>query len=185
MTVHGCQLHGIKNTAADTEIGIRMDTDSGRQFICPFKADAINVLRQTVGVFLQDAVYLKPICIVYLDSQGIGNPEFLQIDHRLPHPLLFLQQGADFHGFPFTYPLDFRKTFRFFLHNTEGILSEFPDNSCRKRRAYPFYRPGSQIALDACSTKPPVSSRFSPSSRVRKVPTQVISSPSETSSNTV
>ena len=149
MPVHGRQLHSIQYAAADPEIGIRMYSDFGCQLIRPLKAYSVNILRQAVGVFLQDSINLQAVCIVNFNGQRIGNTEFLQVDHRLPHPLLFLQQSGDFHRLSLTYPLDLGKAFRFFFHNPEGILSEFPDDPGRKRRAHSFYRTGTEVSLNA------------------------------------
>ena len=143
------KLQGIKDAASDPKIGIRMNADSGRQFICPAEADTIDILRKAVGIFLQNMINLRPVGLVDLHRQRIGNPVFLEIDHCLAHFLFLFHLRADFHGLALADPLDLRKPFRFLFHDPEGISSELLHDPCGERRTDSPDGSGAQIPLDA------------------------------------
>ena len=149
ISVRRRELQGIKDAASDPEIGIRMNADPGRQLIRPPESDAVDILRKAVGIFLQNMIDLFLISLINLHRQRIGNPVFLQVDHRLAHFLFFFHLCADLHGPAFADPLDLRKALRLLFHDPEGISPEFLHNPRGKRGTDSPDGPGAQIPLDA------------------------------------
>ena len=67
MPLRHCLAQDIQNTAADTVIGVRVNTDFGSDFIRNLKTHALNIFRHFVRIFLQHAVQIITIGIINFD----------------------------------------------------------------------------------------------------------------------
>ena len=89
------------------------------------------------------------IFLINLCAQVQGNPIFLQKDHYFSHLCLLTYLRSDLPGFFLTDPLYLCQSFRFFLDNTQAVISKsFHDPACQ-RFTDSFNGTTSQITADA------------------------------------
>ena len=146
---HGLQQR-IINAAANPEIRIREYSHFLSNLICHFKSDALDVIRQAVGIFLDNAVHPGTVFVVDFEGQTHGDAVFLQKHHGLAHLLLGLHLLRNSLGHFFADSLYLCQTLRFFLNDAEGICLEPPHNAGSQCCTNTTDRAGSQIALHGC-----------------------------------
>ena len=124
-----------------------MDADSCGEFIRLAETDSVNIIRKLVRVFFQNPVESAAVGFINPHRQRVGNPVFLQIDHRFPHFVLFFHLGCNIHRLALADPLDLRQALRLFFDNPKRIRPESFHNPRRQRSADSFDRPGAEISL--------------------------------------
>ncbi len=122
----------IKDTAADTEIRIRMNTNLCSNLICRLKSHSRHMVRDLVRVLLYDTVHTLPVMLVNLCSQSRRYSIFLEEYHCLAHIPLFFHLRRNLPCLSLADPLDFRQPFRLLLDDAERILFKFLHNLSRQ-----------------------------------------------------
>ena len=84
VSVHGSLLQNILYTAFYSKIRISLDANPRRYLICSFKTNSVDIIRHAVRIFLEHAVYLSAILIIYLHSQIHIDAVLLQKNHGFP-----------------------------------------------------------------------------------------------------
>ena len=115
----------IQNSALDSEIGVRQNSGPGGNLIRHLKADSRNVVRQLVGILLNNPVHGRAVFPVDFRRQIHGHAVVLKEHHGLAHIPLFLDLLPDGHGHLFADPLDLGQTLRLLLHDSEGVFLKF------------------------------------------------------------
>ena len=138
---------GIKDTAANPEIRICKDSYPLSNLICHLKSHALNIVRQLIGIFFNNAVQAGTIFVVDFQSQIHGNPIFLQKHHRLTQILFRFHLLRNRHGHFLTDSLYLSQPLRLLLDNAKGICLKPADNPGRQSRSHTFHSAGSKIAF--------------------------------------
>ena len=124
-----------------------MYSDSGCDLICNLKTHSADILSQTIRILLKNTVYSLSVLLINLCPQIQRNPVFLQKDHGTAHICLLSHLFCDLHCFFLADPFNLCQTFRFFLHDPYGIISETSYNPCSKCRTDSLNSTGAQITL--------------------------------------
>ena len=98
MTVCRRLQEHIQDTCFYPVIGICENSHFPGYFVCHFKANARNIVRQTIGIFLDNAVQLRAIFLINFSSQIQGDAVVLKKHHGLTHIPLFLNLFSDSHS---------------------------------------------------------------------------------------
>ena len=149
MSLPNTLLECIENTASDPVIRIRVNPDLFCDLIRKLKTDSRNILRKFVGILLHDGIKTHTVGIINPDCQGIGYAILLKIDQRIPQILFFFNLQCYLLRLSFADTFNLCQTFRFFLHDSQGIIAKLFHDSGRQCRTHALYCPGSQISLNS------------------------------------
>ena len=141
-------LEGIKKSAPDPVIRIRMYTDPCSDLIGRPKSYALNIISQLIRVLFQNFVYTHTVILVYLCRQFRRDPVLLQVDHGAPHVPLLFHLDRDLPGLAFTDPFDLGQPFRLLLDDPERILLKLLHDPAGKGSPHAFDSAGSQISFN-------------------------------------
>ena len=139
---------GIKDTAADSKIRIRMDSHFLRNFIRCLKADTCHMIRNLIWVFFNHPIYILTIVLINLSCQRNRNPIFLKVDHCFPHLLLLFYLKRDFSRFALADSFNLCQSFRLFFYDSKSIFFKFFNDPACQRCPDSFNRSGSEIPFD-------------------------------------
>ena len=148
---HACGLRQrISNACAQAFLAVMLHAHSHGNSVRSFKADAGNILRQAVGIFLNAGNRRSAVGCLQAGCVTAAHAVCFQEHHQLAQTgklaVRFTDSGSLF-GADAAYLC---QALGIASQNLQRVRSEGLHNSCRRHRADSLHRAGSQKAFNAC-----------------------------------